>query len=132
MGASWRLECILAEGMSPDMLAGLAPESRSLQLPSEGPMPVGRMHQLHTFETLLANVPSLLNFISRSHMKLEVLEDKKVQVTNISGNPLYLNQSPLSKDDSQTVNSEVDLSFAKLELGTHVFFLTFRLLKTSQ
>merc|ERR1712061_822402 len=89
---------------------------------------VGRQHQPQAFEALLMGSPVSLTFISRTHLQLEVCSSgTSLNVTNLSGCPVYIGKEPLAKSDSpRSLAPDQELSFARLENGKHVFFLSLR------
>ncbi|CAE8601832.1 unnamed protein product [Polarella glacialis] len=92
---------------------------------------LGRLHQTQ-FELLLkaAAQPNLLSFISRSHVQVEVRGQTGLQVKNMSSNPLYVDQVPVPTGEVRLIAPGQLLSFARLDAGSHVHFLKFRLLST--
>merc|ERR1712086_269577 len=92
----WYLECIATEGAD---LAALPESQRRLAL-SSGPMIVGRRE----FAALLSQAPSVLDFLSRKHLQLE-LHQGELTATNMSSNPLYVDQELISKGERRRLQS---------------------------
>lgn len=122
----WRLRCVHAEGLAPEELANIPTELRSLSVAGGQPLLVGRQHQPQSFEALLARSPGCLSFISRTHLQVEALAGSTggMSVTNLSSNPVYVEGEPLAKNDRRSLAREQLLSFARLEGGSHVLFLS--------
>lgn len=122
----WRLRCVHAEGLAPEELANIPTELRSLSVACGQPLLVGRQHQPQSFEALLARSPGCLSFISRTHLQVEALAGSAggMSVTNLSSNPVYVEGEPLAKNDRRSLAREQLLSFARLEGGSHVLFLS--------
>lgn len=137
------LECSHAQGLQ---LASsrLRPEAWKIELPSSGDsVEVGRQHQVGFFERLLKAEPQWLPFISRSHLRLNLLphaEDKRpsvlrLQVHNLSANVVLVSGQPLYRGQSSIVFEGGSLSFvARLrgggtqgESGSETAFLCFTL-----
>merc|ERR1719195_377036 len=83
----WCLTCIQAEGLAPAELASVPMEVRDFEV-ADGVVFIGRQHQPEAFEALLSKSPSCLNFISRTHIQLEVNGTAGLTTTNISSNPV--------------------------------------------
>mmetsp|Transcript_85179 Transcript_85179/g.274267 ORF Transcript_85179/g.274267 Transcript_85179/m.274267 type:complete len:328 (-) Transcript_85179:130-1113(-) len=122
--SGWCLKCIHAEGLSPEERESVASELSDFVVAEGVSMSLGRQHQPRKFDSLLANSPGCLSFISRTHMQVEALE-AGVKVTNMSLNPVYVNdRDPVFKGETRTLQPEQVLSFARLEGQTHVVFLS--------
>mmetsp|Transcript_39496 Transcript_39496/g.92876 ORF Transcript_39496/g.92876 Transcript_39496/m.92876 type:complete len:1072 (+) Transcript_39496:56-3271(+) len=120
---TWRVECLHAEGHSAPSLASLPLEHRLLALPDTGSVHIGRQHQSALFEALLRNSQRCLAFISRTHAEMEVVRGHGIMVTNLSGNPLWIDGEQLAKGNSKLVGQDRMVSFARLEGLDHVHFL---------
>eukprot|EP00929_Paragymnodinium_shiwhaense_P075916 TRINITY_DN3889_c0_g1_i2.p1 TRINITY_DN3889_c0_g1~~TRINITY_DN3889_c0_g1_i2.p1 ORF type:complete len:1032 (-),score=220.04 TRINITY_DN3889_c0_g1_i2:393-3488(-) len=123
-----RLDCVVAEGLTADQLNALPAEVKTLPLTGSSTV-VGRQHQSRLFEELLTNMPQNLSFISRSHVQVEVNQEGKFVVSNMSSNPLYVDKESVPKGGARTVTLDSTISFARLEQSAkmHVHFLVFKL-----
>mmetsp|Transcript_20034 Transcript_20034/g.36167 ORF Transcript_20034/g.36167 Transcript_20034/m.36167 type:complete len:1088 (-) Transcript_20034:148-3411(-) len=128
--SSWRVECVYAEGYSATTLQSLPAEQRILSIrEGSGSVHIGRQHQAAFFEALLRNSQKCLAFISRTHAEMEVVPRRGLNVTNLSGNPLWIDGELLGKNKSALVVQDQVISFARLETSRqdspeqHVHFL---------
>mmetsp|Transcript_26914 Transcript_26914/g.68395 ORF Transcript_26914/g.68395 Transcript_26914/m.68395 type:complete len:815 (+) Transcript_26914:3-2447(+) len=120
----WCLQCIHAEGMSGAALAALPPDVQFFPL-SDGVTTIGRQHQPLAFEALLAEAPSCLSFISRTHVQLSS-SASGLTAANMSSNPIYVDREHLAKGESCMLKQSQIVSFARLEGGSHVYFLRYQ------
>merc|ERR1712039_1025120 len=124
----WFLTCVHVEGLQQEDWSGLPANVRDIRV-SEGTVLIGRQHQPHAFEALLARVPQCLSFISRTHVQVEALANG-VSVTNLSSNPVYVDREPLARQVSRLLLKDQVLSFARLEGRDHVLFLSMQVQAT--
>lgn len=96
------------------MLATLPDEKRQLELPTTGPLVLGRAWQQNFFETLLLAAPGLLNFISRSHLEVEAYPGaERISLTNISVNPVWAGHQLLPQGKRCTLAPNQVISFVR-------------------
>jgi len=109
--SSYYLVCTLARG-------GCAPaeqpmEVKVIPVPEGKRMTVGRTSQPGFFEGLLGPNSNFLAFISRSHFDLSPLSgrDGVFELTNLSTNPIVLQQQRLQKGQSGAVGPDSSIDF---------------------
>merc|ERR1712039_140550 len=124
----WFLTWVHVEGLQQEDWIGLPQNVREIRV-SENTVYIGRQHQPHAFEALLARVPHCLSFISRTHVQVEA-SASGISATNLSSNPVYVDREPLAKDHSRMLTKDQVLSFARLEGRDHVLFLSLQVQKT--
>eukprot|EP00929_Paragymnodinium_shiwhaense_P112187 TRINITY_DN80446_c0_g1_i1.p1 TRINITY_DN80446_c0_g1~~TRINITY_DN80446_c0_g1_i1.p1 ORF type:complete len:980 (-),score=178.09 TRINITY_DN80446_c0_g1_i1:169-3108(-) len=129
--ALWHMECIFAAGYSPEEFLAMPQSQRkcSFALPApDGQMAiqVGRQHQPHFFESLLARDTSALMHISRSHFRLELkgpapnvdeagaasqYEPTTLRVTNLSQNLALVAQQLVREGEAAEIRDGDTFSF---------------------
>jgi len=119
----WRFRCIHAEGMSAEKLSDIPSELRSFTVQAGA---FGRKHQPQLILALLGETSPCVPFISRTHVQLNPCAGSGLSATNMSPNPIYVDREHLAKGESRTLKQDQVLSFARLENGSHVFFLQFQ------
>eukprot|EP00930_Biecheleria_cincta_P025888 TRINITY_DN18358_c0_g1_i1.p1 TRINITY_DN18358_c0_g1~~TRINITY_DN18358_c0_g1_i1.p1 ORF type:complete len:1277 (-),score=218.70 TRINITY_DN18358_c0_g1_i1:60-3890(-) len=135
MPSNWTLSCVHVEGLTATQVAELPKDAKDIELAS-GQSLLGRLHQKQLENILkLAQIPTHLSFISRSHVQAEDQCEAGVLITNVSSNPLYLENELLSHSESRLMKQGQLLNFARSEPGagqssSHTHFLSFQLQPT--
>jgi len=130
------LECVHAEGTK---LSRLAPEMRTILLPQEETLELGRQQQLGFFDELLKAAPQWLTYISRTHCRVTVFRAGMqpmqpgagfvLQVENLSANVVLICGRQLAKGQSDAIAEGGTLAFVAKLRDSHeeTQFLRFEL-----
>jgi len=125
------LECISSIG-APD-LASLPSEARTIQLPWQEALEIGRSVQLGFFEHLLEAAPNWLGFVSRQHCRVQLIQSDdsdsiRLRVENLSVNPVFVSGRPVPKGRTEILADGALLAFkAKAKDERETTFLELRL-----
>lgn len=123
------LVCTLATGTG---VTALPHGARRLELRSDGPLTVGRMHQRGFFEGLLgaAGAHDYISLVSRSHFEVAPVAEApgSFEVTNLSANPFVVHYRHVGHAERTTLRVGDSMDFiASGPGGSEVVFLKFRL-----
>jgi len=132
------LECVHAQGGRP---AEVASEARSIMLPIDEPLEIGRQHQPGSFEELLRAEPQWLTYISRAHCRIMLHASGSggpspqllLRVENLSANAVLVCGKPLAKGQVETIAEGGTLEFVakQRESLQDTKFLSFMLRRVS-
>merc|ERR1712032_1167821 len=102
------------------MDAGKVPlEDRTIELPLEEAIEIGRSQQVGFFEQLLQREPSWLSFVSRSHCRVTLRRvPLALRVENLSANVVFVGDRRLCKDTSDVIDED-GLEFRLRRLRSH-------------
>jgi len=129
---TWQFECIFAAGLTPDFIFSLPTAVKNVAFQWQQGTPakfLGRQHQPEIFETLLAQSPEFITYVSRNHFQLEpiihvsdnCMASSKLNgccvlhVTNLSQNVALIGQQPLQQGESMNMQDGDTLGFARVE-----------------
>lgn len=97
----------------------------------QGKADIGRQHQKACFEALLEGVPTNAQYISRSHVEVQMAakgNHNAITVTNWSQNVLFVGEQQLSQYESASMEEGQQLTFGRPGPGGRaVRFLSFKL-----
>mmetsp|Transcript_25926 Transcript_25926/g.49669 ORF Transcript_25926/g.49669 Transcript_25926/m.49669 type:complete len:185 (+) Transcript_25926:1070-1624(+) len=132
------LECVHAQGGRP---AELTVEARSIMLPMDESLEIGRQHQPGRFEELLRAEPHWLTYISRAHCRVMLHASGNggappqllLRVENLSANAVLVCGKPLVKGQVETITEGGTLEFVakQRESLQDTKFLSFMLRRAS-
>eukprot|EP00931_Biecheleriopsis_adriatica_P057712 TRINITY_DN34258_c0_g1_i1.p1 TRINITY_DN34258_c0_g1~~TRINITY_DN34258_c0_g1_i1.p1 ORF type:complete len:1161 (+),score=212.85 TRINITY_DN34258_c0_g1_i1:140-3622(+) len=130
--AQWALTCVYVEGLSAKEVEDLPRQMKEIPV-AGSQVTLGRLHQ-NQLEQLVtaAAMPQLASLISRKHAQLEI-EGSKLRVTNLSSNPLYVDEDSVTQGTSRLLAPGQMLSFARAEDPDtqHIKFLKFQAMPCS-
>jgi hypothetical protein len=100
-------------------LTSLSLEQRTIQLPADGRLSVGRAHQHGFFEALLGADSIFLTFISRLHFEVMPASTKAraYEITNNSANPLVVGEEQIQKGACGLLRPKCSIDFISKSAG---------------
>mmetsp|Transcript_38477 Transcript_38477/g.114269 ORF Transcript_38477/g.114269 Transcript_38477/m.114269 type:complete len:225 (+) Transcript_38477:184-858(+) len=102
--------CVAAEGCD---LTGLMAEAKTIQVPADGPLTVGRLPHPHIFESCLGAQHRFLTFVSRRHVEIVPVPGDPgcFEITCLSPNPIVVGQEQIWQGQRKVARAPTTLAF---------------------